>query len=86
MAITNDQIDALPDRSPSRLLKLVEHQITQILATGQAQGMNGDTLTRADLDKLTRFRKELMAEVEAESASEDGGTIAIAIINRPGAR
>lgn len=66
-------VDALQSFTTAQLLKLTEYRIAQILAGSQAYSMDGRQLTHADLETLYRERDRLKAEVEAETAGEDGG-------------
>lgn len=77
MAITNEQIDALPDYDASRMLKMVNHAIMSLLGGGQSYTIDQNTYTKADLAKLKEFRRELMAEGALDS-DETGSSIALA--------
>lgn len=81
MAMSIDTIMALPEYTPAVLLKLTNFQIAQILATGQATGIDGNSLTRADLTKLQKLRSDLMTEVQSES--DETGGIALAQFGNP---
>ena len=81
MAISNESIDALPDYTPARMLKMVNHAIMTLLGGGQSYTIDQNTYTKADLDKLRALRRELMAE---GAVDEDGtGMIAMAQFGNP---
>lgn len=54
----------------SERLEEVNIAITKVLSGGQSYQMGSRRLTRADLGMLKEMRKELQAEVAAESESE----------------
>lgn len=65
-------IEALQTFTAAELLKLCEHNIAMIHAGGQVKGMDGRTLTQANLKDLYAQRKELQEEVAAASSSDLG--------------
>lgn len=75
--ITNAEIAALPTYTSSELLKLVNYQISQILASGQAYTADGNMLTRADLEALFKRRDALQTEAQIEAGN--GGGIALGV-------
>lgn len=77
MAITHEQIDALPDYDATRMLKMVNAAIMSLLGGGQSYTIDQNTYTKADLEKLKAFRRELMTEA-AIDADETGSSIALA--------
>lgn len=73
-------VDSLQTFTLAQLLKLVEHNIAQLMVGGQAYAINGRSFTRSDLDKLRAWRRELQAEIDAQDSTEGG--VALARFNR----
>jgi len=71
MAITNTQLAALADLTPANMLLAWKQAEASVAIAGQAYGINGRTLTRANL-------KEIRAAINywqgvVNSADEGGG-------------
>lgn len=57
------------------LLDLTRAAIAQILATGQSYGINGRSLTRADLPTLTKYEQELSNRINSAAATGPAETL-----------
>lgn len=73
MALTPTEIDALPSYTAAQLLKVLERNIVEVLATGQSVGVTGKQWQRADLEQLKKMRDDLKAEIAEAAAGENGG-------------
>lgn len=82
MAITTTQLDALPDYTDAQMVKVCKKAIVDILAGGQNYSINGRTLSRADLDKVTNMLSFFEERVEA-AGNTDGTTTALAEFTGP---
>lgn len=76
MAISADTINSLPDYTPAQMLKMVNNAIMTLMGSGQSYTIDQNTYTKADLDKLRAFRRELMAEGAVDE--NDTGMIVLA--------
>lgn len=82
MAVTNADIAAIPTYTDAELLSLARSQIVQILASGQAYGIDGRSLTRTDLPKIQQFIEWIEARVD-EDESDFGDGIALVQFGNP---
>lgn len=73
MAIDTDTIDGLPDFTDAQLLKATRRAIAAITLTGTSRGINGRTLTTANLPDLWTQVREL--ELRIGSDSNDGNVL-----------
>jgi len=62
----------------AEMLEEVNTAITKVLGGGQAYQMGSRKLTRADLGELREMRRELQAEVAAESEPHLFGNTSVA--------
>jgi hypothetical protein len=58
--------------TPAEKLAMVDAGIEAVIMGGQSYRIGPRTLTRADLSMLRALRKELQAQVDAETSGGDG--------------
>jgi hypothetical protein len=71
MAVSNTDIDALPERTTAQRLKAVRFAIDAILFGGQSRSIAGRAIASGNLNDLRKMEKELVAEINA-AAGDDG--------------
>lgn len=69
MPVTNESIAGIPDYSDQELLKIYRKALVDIALSGQAYDVDGQTLTRANLQQI----REMVTWLEDRIKSEDPG-------------
>lgn len=72
MAISNSDIAAIPTYTDAELLTLTRKAIVDVLAGGQAYGVQGRQFTRADLAELYSTVQLLEQRINAAADTADG--------------
>jgi hypothetical protein len=80
MAINPADIDAIPEYTDAQILKATRLAITQITLTGVSRGINGRSLTTANLADLWQQVRDLESRV---AAGDGTGSIAVVSFNDP---
>lgn len=83
MALTPDEIDAMPEYTAAQELKLAKMARREIMELGQSNAHNGRMKTRADLPALEATISNLEDQVASEAAGGAGlGNITVRIGRR----
>ena len=89
MALTPEEIDALPDYTDAQLLKLYRSALADLGSDGKAIGHDGRQLTRADEKFVWSMIEKLEERVAADDAADSTdvqGVLGIALTRFGNAR
>lgn len=72
MALTPEQIDALPEYTTAQQLKLWRYTLADLATKPNIRGVDGNNYTEKDISKIQSIIKDLEAKLAAEGAGVSG--------------